>query len=97
MTDHKNQPCEEWILGEDGPIRMTNIHGAGTGRWRGDGRVTSTVYPIKYMVVLGDMERGFTFYGPFVTIDRAHKWAILNLRTGTPHDIHRMYDVGDKV
>jgi len=57
------------------------------------GRVSHTVYPIKYMVVTGELTTGFTFYGPFETINKAGQWATTNLKSGTFHRVHNMYDV----
>ncbi len=73
-------------------------HGDGTvtGRWpRRDGRVTNTVYPVKYMVVTGELPTGFIFYGPFETTARADRWARLNLRSDTFYRVHNMFDVKD--
>ena len=91
---HENQPRKAWEPGHDGRLRNVTVHGATTGRWRGDGRVNHTVYPIKYMVVTGELTTGFTFYGPFDTLDKAGQWATVNLRAGTFHRVHNMYDVG---
>ncbi len=69
-------------------------HGATTGRWLGKGgRVTNTVYPIKYMVVTGELTTGFVFYGPFDSVAATERWATHNLKRGTPHRVHNMFDV----
>jgi hypothetical protein len=65
-----------------------------TGRWSGKGgRTSHTVYPIKYLLVTGDLTTGFQFYGPFATVASAGQWATRNLKPGTPHRVHNMYDV----
>ena len=91
MRDHEPP---DWEKVQDGRLRAIKPHGAETGRWRSDGRVKHTVYPIKYMVVTGELTTGFTFYGPFDTMDKAGQWATANLRAGTFHRVHTMYDVG---
>lgn len=76
----------------------TQQYGFQTGRFpRKDGRVTNTVYPIRYMVVTGELPTGFLFYGPFETTIRADRWATLNLKTGTFYRVHNMFDVRDEV
>jgi len=92
MSDHENQPRAAWGPGEQ--LRIGKIHGAQTGRWRSDGRATHTVYPIKYMVVTGELTSGFIFYGPFDSMDVARQWAGSNLRTDTFYRVHNMHDVG---
>ncbi len=57
------------------------------------GRVSRTVYPIKYLVVTGELTTGFQFYGPFNTRDAAGQWATGNLKSGLPHRVHDMFDV----
>jgi len=61
---------------------VIQYRGIETNRWSG-GRVTHTVYPIKYMVATGDLVSGFYFYGPFETVDKADQWATRNLEVGT--------------
>lgn len=69
-------------------------HGADQhyGRWSGE-RLTHTVWPTKYMVGTGELTRGFTFYGPFKTVDVANEWARLNLKASTEHHVHKLVDV----
>jgi len=57
------------------------------------GRVTNTVYPIRYMVVTGELTTGFQFYGPFNTVAAAGQWATTNLKVGTLHRVHNIFDV----
>jgi hypothetical protein len=69
-------------------------HGTVTGRWSGNtGRITNTVYPIKYMVVTGELTTGFVFYGPFDSLSKAGQWATYNLKDGLPHRVHSIFDV----
>jgi hypothetical protein len=77
----------------DGRLRMEKVRGVTTGRWRGDGRSTNTVYPVKYMVALGDLRSGFSFYGPFRTVADADGWADANLRSGNAYRVYNMFDV----
>lgn len=57
------------------------------------GRVSRIVYPIRYLVVTGELTTGFQFYGPFNTRDAAGQWATGNLKSGLPHRVHDMFDV----
>ena len=43
----------------------------------------NTVYPKRYMLAEGDLVRGWTFYGPFDTTDKAWAWATDNMHVGT--------------
>jgi len=72
--------------------RTMQRSGVTKGRWPG-GRLTHTVFPIKYMVGTGELTRGFTFYGPFKTGDDANEWARLNLKTSTEYHVHKLVDV----
>lgn len=91
--EHENQPRSAWEPAES--LRIGKIHGAVTGRWRSDGRVTHTVYPVKHMVVTGGLTTGFTFYGPFDSVGLARQWAGSNLRTDTFYRINNMFEVRD--
>lgn len=65
-----------------------------TGRWLGKGgRIAHTVYPVKFMVVTGELTTGFEFYGLFDTVDKAEKWAATSIKVGTVFRIHNMSDV----
>ena len=78
------------------PQPLIQMHGATTGRWSGkDGRKTHTVYPVKYMVAVGDLTQGFQFYGPFDTCERARVWgsANLNLKAATAYHVYPIFDV----
>ncbi len=69
-------------------------HGTETGRWvRKDGRVTNTVYPVKYMVAIGDLFQGFQFYGPFTEDKFAAHWAQNNLKCRAEYRIYPIFDV----
>lgn len=71
-------------------------HGTVTGRWPGmNGRATHTVYPVKYMVAVGDLTKGFQFYGPFTEDKYAARWAYNNLKRGTTYQVHSLFDVRD--
>ncbi len=76
--------------------KVIQIHGSQTGRFpRRDGRETNTIYPVRYMVVTGELPTGFTFYGPFETTARADQWATINLKAGAFYRVHNMFDVRD--
>ncbi len=80
----------------NGTVEMVQRHGTMTSRWPGrGGRVTHTVFPVKHMVVTGELTTGFRFYGPFDTLTAAGRWATANLKPGTPHRVHDMFDVRD--
>jgi len=75
---------------------VLRYHGATTGRWPGKGgRITHTVYPVKHMVAVGDLIKGFEFYGPFDTPERARAWASanINLRSASAYHVYPMFDV----
>lgn len=57
------------------------------------GRTSHTVYPVKYLLVTGELTTGFQFYGPFDSVAAAGQWATVNLKPGTPHRVHNMSDV----
>ena len=59
------------------------------------GRKTHTVYPVHYMVAVGDLTQGFQFYGPFDTCERARVWgsANLNLKSATAYHVYPIFDV----
>ena len=61
------------------------------------GRVTHTVYPVKYMVAVGGLTTGFAFYGPFDTDERAATWARhnINFKHSTSYQVYPMFDVRD--
>jgi len=40
------------------------------------GRTDHEVYPTWYMITIGSVGGGFTFYGPFKTPHEADKWSI---------------------
>ncbi len=61
------------------------------------GRKTHTVYPVKYMVVVGDLNSGFQFYGPFKDVHAADKWATDNLRVGMRCNVYPLFDVREDV
>ncbi len=54
---------------------------------------THVVYPIKCLVVTGELDTGFTFFGPFDGLRAAGEWATRNLRTNIPYRVHNFYDV----
>lgn len=58
------------------------------------GRTTHTMYPVKHILVTGELTTGFQFYGPFDTVAEAGQWATYNLRPGTAHRVHDMYYIG---
>jgi hypothetical protein len=72
-------------------------HGVTTGRFPPSklnfGRVTHTVYPVKYMVVVGTLGQGFDFYGPFNTAEKATAWARHNLHIGVSVTVEKFHDV----
>lgn len=77
-----------------GSAEVIQYYGVATGRWpQRIGRTTHTVFPIKHMLVTGELTTGFQFYGPFDTVFAAGQWATKNLKPGTPHRVHNMYDV----
>lgn len=57
------------------------------------GRETHTVYPIKYMVAVGGLSKGFQFYGPFTEDKFAARWIYNNLKRGTESRIYSIFDV----
>lgn len=71
------------------------VHVPTTGR-RSGGRTSHTVYPVKHLLVTGELTTGFQFYGPFDSVAAAGQWATDHLKPGTPHRVHDMFDVGDK-
>ncbi len=56
----------------------------------------NTVYPKRYLLAEGDLARGWTFYGPFETSDKAWAWATDNMHVGTFFKIIDMNDVRDE-
>lgn len=52
------------------------------------GRTTHIVYPVKHILVTGELTTGFQFYGPFDTVAGAGQWATDNLKDGLPRRIH---------
>jgi len=66
---------------------------ATTGRLSG-GRVKHTIYPVKYMVVTGDLTTGFQFYGPFDTVEKAEEWAAHGLKVGV-WNLLQLFNVRD--
>ena len=72
-------------------------HGTMTGRFPpsklGFGRVSHTVYPVKYMVAVGDLSKGFQFYGPFTEDKFAARWAYNNFQRGTDYRVYPIFDV----
>ena len=77
-------------------VKVHQCHGTTTGRWRPDGRTSNTVYPVKHMLVTGELTTGFQFYGPFDTVAKAGQWATDNLRPGTAHRVHDIFYVGER-
>ena len=72
-------------------------HGVTTGRFPpsklGFGRVTHTVYPVKYMVAVGDLTQGFQFYGPFTEDKFAARWVHNNFQRGIEYRVYSIFDV----
>lgn len=72
-------------------------HGVTTGRFPPSklnfGRVTHTVYPVRYMVAVGDLSGGFQFYGPFTEVTSAARWIYNNLKRGTESRVYSLFDV----
>lgn len=89
MTDHENQPREAWEPG----LEIGKMHGVVTGRWRSDGRVSHTMYPVKCMVVTGGLTLGFVFYGMFDNYGQAVQWALNNLKPDTSYRIDNINEV----
>jgi len=54
--------------------------------------VTHTVYPVKYLVVVGTLGAGFEFYGPFDDIDATDSWVRQNLHTGASVRVEEFFD-----
>ena len=55
----------------------------------------NTIYPKRYIVSVGDLMTGYTFYGPFSTHDKAWSWTVDNMHVGTVIKIVPMFDVKD--
>ena len=58
---------------------------------------TNTMYPVKHLVVTGELTTGFKFYGPFESVPKAGQWAVANLKDGLPYRIHNLFEVKDEV
>ena len=58
----------------------------------GERLTTNKVYPKVIMISLGDMESGFTFYGPFVSPSAAKTWQLANVKDG---EIVKRLEVND--
>jgi len=71
-------------------MRDVRLHGQGT-----DGRKTHTVYPLKYIVVTGELTTGFQFYGPFESVAKAGQWATSQLKVGDFYRVHNLHEVRD--
>ncbi len=57
------------------------------------GLKTHVVYPLKYLVVIGELNTGLTFFGPFDGQADAGRWATENLRTDVPYRVYTMHNV----
>lgn len=72
-------------------------HGTTTGRFPPSkmnfGRVTHTVYPVRYMVAVGSLSKGFQFYGPFTEDKGAARWGYNNIKRGVEYRVHPIFDV----
>lgn len=64
----------------------------GGGSKNGD-RKTHVTYPLKYLLITGELTTGFRFYGPFDSVEKAGRWATDNLKVGEFHRIHDLCDV----
>lgn len=53
---------------------------------------TNQVYPKFTIITLGDMESGFTFYGPFASPSAAKTWQLANVKDG---EIVKRIEVND--
>ncbi len=69
----------------------TEIKGGGS---KGGDRKTHVTYPLKYLLITGELTTGFRFYGPFDSVEKAGRWATNNLKPGEFHRVHDLYDVG---
>ncbi len=56
-------------------------------------RRTHTVYPVKCLLVTGDLMSGFKFYGSFDSKEKARQWAGDHLRKEAPYLLHDILDV----
>ena len=92
---HKKRAAENAGAGVQPDMQY---HGTVTGRLPPSklnfGRVTHTVYPVKYMVAVGGLSMGFQFYGPFTEDKFAARWADTNLKRGTEYRVYSIFDVG---
>jgi len=52
-----------------------------------------TILGISYMLVTGELNLGFAFYGPFDTPTGAGQWAEKNLKVGVSYYTHVLKDV----
>lgn len=59
-------------------------------------RKNHTVYKKQHIVVAGDLAKGFTFYGPWVTDVAAKLWATKNLGVSVAWRLHEMERVKDQ-
>ena len=57
-------------------------------------RLSHNVYPTKYMVVTGDLEKGFQFYGLFISEDAAREWVNFALALNASYSVQPFSDVG---
>ena len=55
----------------------------------------NTIYLKRYVITEGDLVRGWTFYGPFETFDKARLWSLDNLHVGSACKVVEMSDVRD--
>ncbi len=56
-------------------------------------RKSHTTLKTSYLLVTGELSRGFTFYGPFNTPADAGKWAAGNLKKDVFYLLHDLQNV----
>ena len=58
-----------------------------------DAGSTRIAYPLKYLVITGDLTNGFDFYGSFDTTSEADRWASSNLKKSIVYKIYPLKHV----